>query len=98
AHEDARAARQILLGRGDEPLDLGVDAGEVGVDDVAVDVDGRRDVVVRHRAGRGAPVDVGHVPQDLHRAAGGAGGLVGDGAGRVERDVRQVLQVVERVL
>ncbi len=40
----------MVAGVGEDFLDLLVDAGQVGVDNVAVDVDDGRDVVVRDRA------------------------------------------------
>ena len=53
----------------DDFLDLSVDAGEVGVDDVAVDIDDRSNVVVGDGAKLRARVDGGDVAENLHGLA-----------------------------
>ena len=88
-------------------------AGEVGIDYVAIDVDDRRDVVVGDGAGFSQRCNCRHVAENLHRltAHGHAGRCRYDAVrrsggrkcrsaavGRSERNVVDVLQVVEQIL
>ena len=66
---ELRSARQLLAVAVDDHFDLLVHAGEIGIDDIAVDIDHRSDVEVADGAQVLPANDGGDIPQNLDRRA-----------------------------